>query len=97
MTELLPCPFCGGKALLSKINLYPKHTQIACNLCLTQTAVYASEDIKDSEEICIINWNTRVKPLISSDIVSSTWRDGYQAAIDKMMEFLTGEENEKKN
>jgi len=62
--DLLPCPFCNGKAEINFIgNSYTKRRSatVKCNKCFTQRTVGA---IYNSSEWCarelIQTWNTRI-------------------------------------
>ena len=56
--ELLPCPFCGGKAeILTAESMHGGYLfGIMCNDCCSRGDVY------DTEAEAIDAWNTRVKP-----------------------------------
>ena len=53
MSELLPCPFCGGEA--SKRLFYKGKYRVHCNVCDAH-----SGDVCDTEAEAIAAWNTRV-------------------------------------
>ena len=53
MTELKPCPFCGGEA---KINLFLGNYCVACNNCMG--AILPAKGM--TEEEAVTAWNTRV-------------------------------------
>ncbi len=53
MAELLPCPFCGGKAKVKKHKLSTIVFTVECKVCKCQTHVQFTE-----EEVIDI-WNTR--------------------------------------
>ena len=51
MTELKPCPFCGGKAVILEHN---RIYRIQCEKCWIRTA-------NNHSEICaVLEWNNRV-------------------------------------
>lgn len=52
MSELLPCPFCGGEA--SKRLFYKGKYRVHCNVCDAH-----SGDVCDTEAEAIAAWNTR--------------------------------------
>lgn len=54
MTELLPCPFCGGEA--SKRLFYKGKYRVHCNVCDAH-----SGDVCDTEADAIAAWNTRAE------------------------------------
>lgn len=60
MTELLPCPFCGGEAKLYSVGTgsphYGHYHQVVCQGCLTASGAYWS-----GEQSAIDAWNTRAE------------------------------------
>ena len=54
MTNLLPCPFCGGNASIPES--YPYHHLVFCTSCGCKT------DICDTEAEAIAAWNCRIEP-----------------------------------
>lgn len=52
MSELLPCPFCGGEA--SKRLFYKGKYRVHCNVCDAH-----SGDVVDTEAEAIAAWNSR--------------------------------------
>lgn len=63
MTELLPCPFCGGEAKLYSVGTgsphYGHYHQVVCQGCLTASGAYWS-----GEQSAIDAWNTRAATTI---------------------------------
>lgn len=57
--ELLPCPFCGGKARFKHLYVAgePSHTKIECSKCHIKTDYYLHEY---GERNVIKVWNRRV-------------------------------------
>lgn len=54
MSELLPCPFCGGEA--SKRLFYKGKYRVHCNVCDAH-----SGDVCDTEAEAIAAWNSRAE------------------------------------
>lgn len=55
MTELKPCPFCGGSARVLELNGFYQHTHfVSCDTC------NAAGDTRETEEAAIEAWNRRV-------------------------------------
>ena len=52
MSELKPCPFCGGKARF--INKYKGMRWVVCDYCLCET------DLFSTDEKAVEAWNRRV-------------------------------------
>lgn len=63
MTELKPCPFCGGigkiltikKSIKGKERKYKYLSYVRCRHC------FAKSDVKDNEREAISAWNRRAK------------------------------------
>ena len=57
MSELKPCPFCGGEAAVVEVFLYGKVKGyvVGCEKCECESSMYSS---KQNAEIA---WNRRVK------------------------------------
>ncbi len=55
MSELKPCPFCGGEALL--LGSYERGYFVECNDCFAKTSNFGSEGKAES----IVAWNTRAE------------------------------------
>lgn len=51
-TPILPCPCCGGKAMMNLAS----ELWIECQECHLQTACY------DNPQECLDDWNRRVRP-----------------------------------
>lgn len=55
MTELKPCPFCGGEASVLELNGFSMSRYfVSCDTCS------ASGDHRETEEAAIEAWNRRV-------------------------------------
>ena len=69
MSELLPCPFCGGKAKLEyNGNDYVIYRYIECEQCHVKTPpMLGNHDGKDTviREQVIAHWNTRHQPEVN--------------------------------
>ena len=68
MSELKPCPFCGGEAILCKMltpdgeNTY-ETIHVECQLCRCQTSEYFSYTFNSQKDVyreAIDAWNRRV-------------------------------------
>lgn len=68
MTDLNPCPLCGGKAELFTIRTPIGGYYVGCLVCFKRTAQY------DTSEEAIANWNEEAAPLTdgSGDQESNT-------------------------
>lgn len=55
MSDLLPCPFCGGEAEMHGLNTVLSRPFVACEYCGAESAVYRTE----AEAIAA--WNTRAE------------------------------------
>lgn len=55
--ELLPCPFCGGKAHLVEESIHDHlgRSQVECTICRTGTWYWEAE-------VCVREWNRRTAP-----------------------------------
>ena len=62
MTELKPCPFCGGEPYeFCDDRLYNNELRgVACSTCGALVYIYPSK----SRQIAIQKWNTRYEPTI---------------------------------
>lgn len=62
MTELKPCPFCGGNPVIKYDDQY---YWIECEICYVKTRELNVEDygrgMKKTRELCIEAWNRRVE------------------------------------
>lgn len=72
--ELLPCPFCGGEATLTRGIL----TYVGCKKCVI--AFGRHPDLKDSEDRTITEWNTRAPSLVNSAVLEAL-QDAYDALM----------------
>lgn len=65
MTELKPCPFCGGKAELHLFQMYVGDesyaVNIRCQKCGVEGAVEWKVDGKNFKQRAIKKWNRRVR------------------------------------
>lgn len=69
--ELLPCPFCGGRAVLRRGNRDKHGYYVVCHSCGGSTAFYSDRftSREDNKKHAIEAWNRRV------DNESTTQRD----------------------
>ena len=70
MTEIKPCPFCGGEAELAIVKLW---NHVHCKSCHARTTMYSSE------EQAIDSWNTRPNPWHTGEPTEKGW---YLCAYD---------------
>ena len=54
MTNLLPCPFCGGEA--RHVEPFWRHNEVRCTACGAETDTY------DTMNEAIAAWNCRIEP-----------------------------------
>jgi Lar family restriction alleviation protein len=59
-SELLPCPFCGGKAILQSeeptwLHYYHRYNYVKCEVCMARSKKC------DTEEQAVNAWNYRTK------------------------------------
>lgn len=73
MTELLPCPFCGGEAKLYSVGTgsphYGHYHQVVCQGCLTASGAYWS-----GEQSAIDAWNTRYHSEFEKTVIKA-WKE----------------------
>lgn len=73
MTELLPCPFCGGEAKLYSIGTgsphYGHYHQVVCQGCLTASGPYWS-----GEQSAIDAWNARYHSEFEETVIKA-WKE----------------------
>lgn len=60
--KLLPCPFCGGEAILSKNALFTCSSFVKCKKCGARTMEHTSESMANAKLNAVNSWNTR-KPM----------------------------------
>lgn len=58
MTDLLPCPFCGGKPYVTQKDPYP-YSYVQWGVGCMPCSVSMSDGKMISEEIAVKAWNTR--------------------------------------
>lgn len=62
MTELKPCPFCGGKVIVEYFPVYAYPWQVICrNPKLSETNSHTCFVEADTEQEAIEAWNTRAE------------------------------------
>ena len=66
--KLNPCPFCGGKAILSEDKRYNVHS-VFCNECYIETS------LQNTEQEAIDAWNRRVMPTFTPDELDAIRRN----------------------
>ena len=68
---LVPCPFCGGEAMVEYDTIEPFEYVVFCGDCGVMTTT--SED----EQVARLAWNTRA-PILSSEQMEKVWRGGWE-------------------
>ena len=62
MSELKPCPFCGGEAYFVRIfSLCPFQSRVKCRKCGIGTIKYSSPNALDVKILAREAWNRRVE------------------------------------
>lgn len=85
--QLLPCPFCGSKPVISRMTATSSCFKIRCNICWVRSGDHSEE------AACVTAWNTRANlthadilpdpALVAADIVeNSTDKEHMQARIE---------------
>ncbi len=57
--ELLPCPFCGGDALILPGVRQPHDCQIQCSVCMSGPPAFTDYWASENREAAIAMWNKR--------------------------------------
>ena len=79
MTELKPCPFCGGKAMLDhSISGLNTTSFIRCNGCYVSTKRFVISTRASSDMEAIEAWNRRITDANGQKEVSDTLADNRQ-------------------
>ena len=60
MDKLLPCPFCGGEAMMVKTQKCGRY--VMCLTCEVQTVEYETDYIGSAYGKAIAAWNHRAQP-----------------------------------
>lgn len=83
--KLLPCPFCGGEAILSKNALFTCSSFVKCKKCGARTMEHTSESMANAKLNAVNAWNTR-KPM--QEIVERL--EAYMVDIRNTNELFNG-------
>ena len=59
--ELLPCPFCGGKAQLLHEHRGITYSYVICMKCAAQTDIFQISTEHSSDEKAVAAWNRRAE------------------------------------
>ena len=60
MSELKPCPFCGGEAMMVKTQKCGRY--VMCLTCEVRTVEYETDYIGSAYGKAIAAWNSRAQP-----------------------------------
>lgn len=58
--ELLPCPFCGGEAVIEHTSQYGNSSYVMCVKCHARTTGYFDSKTETADERATNAWNGRV-------------------------------------
>lgn len=62
MSALLPCPFCGGEAVMVIGALEFSDAEVHCKACATQSGNYGGGLLGANKDAAIAAWNRRATP-----------------------------------
>ena len=60
MTELKPCPFCGGEAAVRWTSFFSAEARVECGQCGCRTMFCKSNTSEDARRLAEMLWNRRV-------------------------------------
>ncbi len=91
LEKLLPCPFCGGEAHLSRYHAYSTDSSfdfVGCKACY---ALIMCEDGRDGKAEAISEWNRRAPDLARQVIALTADNAALRAKSEKLAEAVRHE------